>query len=251
MRIFLYLLLVVSVNVWSNTLENLLELNEEFEDPSGIRKNIHSMTYRLHIKEPDFELNGIYRVTRSGQMRIDIYDGESRVFTEAFDGERGWQWHPEMNAAKVIHGEKAQALVHGIQLPGKLYVLKDLQAEGHKVELLGKEAKGDEDYHLIKVTLSDGFVKYYLMNPASGTLEVNRDFRAFHPDIDNTAIPIETRHKRWKDTTGMMKSYQSENWNLEQNKWLGTTTVNVIVFDETLPSDYFDISFYDQAVTIE
>ena len=246
MRIFLCLLLVVSVNAWSVSLEYLLALNEQFEDPDGVRTSVDMMSYRLHIKEADFELVGVYRVTRSGKMRIDIYDGDSRVFTEAYDGDQGWQWHPEMTSAKVIDGEKAGALVHGIQLPGKLYLLSDLAANGHNVELLGKEKRKGDTYHVIKVTLSDGFEKYYLMNSKTGMLDINRDFRAFHPDIDSTSIRIETRHDQWKSIHGMTKSLRTVNWNLEEDKWLGTTTVETIVFDEKLPENYFDKSYFKQ-----
>lgn len=47
-------------------------------DPSAIR----SLEYAIHIKEPKFELDGIYKVNKLGQMRIDLYAGGKRVYTE-------------------------------------------------------------------------------------------------------------------------------------------------------------------------
>jgi hypothetical protein len=47
--------------------------------------------YRIDITEPTFQVSGIYVADRSGRMRIDVYAGGKRVYTEAFDGKSAWQ----------------------------------------------------------------------------------------------------------------------------------------------------------------
>jgi hypothetical protein len=53
---------------------------------------VQSIQIDLHIKDPSFEVDGTYYATRPGKMRIDVKTEGKHVFTEAFNGQRGWQW---------------------------------------------------------------------------------------------------------------------------------------------------------------
>ena len=51
-----------------------------------------SIRVDLHIVDPGFEVDGTYRAERPGRMRIDALMRGKHVFTEAFDGQHGWEW---------------------------------------------------------------------------------------------------------------------------------------------------------------
>src|SRR2546430_383473 len=62
---------------------------------------IQSIEIDLHITDPKFEVEGNYFAARPGKMRIDVSAGGERVFTEAFDGQKGWQWESKGAAQKA------------------------------------------------------------------------------------------------------------------------------------------------------
>ena len=100
---------------------------------------IQSIEIDLHIADPKFEVDGTYFAARPGKMRIDVNAGGERVFTEAFDGQKGWQSESKGAAQKVATEKATAALRHGIELSGKLFGLHELKRRGHRIELAGRE----------------------------------------------------------------------------------------------------------------
>src|SRR5664279_2200677 len=74
------------------TLDQLIEHNVNATGGAAAIEAIHSIRFDLHIADPGFEADGVYYAARPGLMRIDITVGGKRVYTEALDGKRGWQW---------------------------------------------------------------------------------------------------------------------------------------------------------------
>src|SRR5712671_2110214 len=74
------------------TVDDVIARNTKAMGGRAAIEAIHSVEINLHITDPGFEVDGIYRAERPGRMRIDVQAGGKHVFTEAFDGERGWQW---------------------------------------------------------------------------------------------------------------------------------------------------------------
>ena len=91
-----------------------------------------------HIVDADVEVDGKYRATRPGRMRIDVLAAGKHVYTEAFDGTRAWQWKGKGNVEEESPKGIA-ALRHGVELPGKLFGLDELHQRGHRVELANRE----------------------------------------------------------------------------------------------------------------
>jgi hypothetical protein len=181
---------------------------------------------RLKDAKAGSELRAIYRVNRSGQMRIDLYQGGERVYTEAFDGQRGWDLGAEGSAA--IPDPHAQALWHGTQFPGMIFGLEDLAPNGHRLEYAGRERLGGVDYYVLKITLSDGFVTYRYVNPATWLIDRGRDFRAFHPALDAHQTWIETVYSDYRRVDGVMRSFVSTNTDLGTGAWQATNTIEAI-----------------------
>jgi len=98
---------------------------------------IQSIEFDLHITDPKFEVDGTYFAARPGKMRIDVKAGGEHVFTEAFDGQKGWEG--KGTSQRPATEKATAALRHGVELPGKLFGLHELKARGHRIELAERE----------------------------------------------------------------------------------------------------------------
>jgi len=207
------------------TLEQIITNNEaavHTRDSSGIR----NMEIDLAMKDGKSAFDAVYMATRDGRMRINIIVDGKRVYTEAYDGHGGWDM-AEDGTAPVID-QYAAALWHGTQFPGQIFGLRDVIGNGHKLEYIGRENIDSVDYCVLKITLTDGFETYRYINPASWMIERGRDFRAFHPAIDDKKTWVETVWSDYRPVDGVMHSFLSTNTNLTTGQWQATNTVKAI-----------------------
>ena len=77
------------------TVDQVIERNTQAMGGRSAIEAVQSIEIDLHIVDADFEVDGNYRATRPGRMRIDVRAGGKHVFTEAFDSGHGWQWKSE------------------------------------------------------------------------------------------------------------------------------------------------------------
>jgi len=203
-------------------------------------KSVNSVSYLLTIKEPTFEVEAVYRATRDGKMRIDIYAQGHRVFTEGYNGKVGWEWSPKTQGPRILDETKAAALRHGIELPGHIFTLLDMQQNGHRIEYIGSEVRDGNNADVIKLTLKDGHEKYYVLDKKSGRIVASRDQRAFHPSLDETEVMVESRPSDYREIAGMVRSFASNSYDLTNNKWLAHSQVKQIKFDESIAAGYFE-----------
>ena len=149
-------ILVLHANVlFADTLEDILQQHSKTIGQIESWEKLKDLTYELDIKEPSFSLKGIYRVTRSGKMRIDIFAGGQHVFTEVFNGHIGWQWQQGDKNPEVIKSEPAAVLRHGIEMPGHVFSLMDMQKNGHQLSYIGEEQWQGMPVHLLELKLKD------------------------------------------------------------------------------------------------
>lgn len=201
---------------------------------------LDAVAYRLEIAEPGFIAQGYYRVTREGRMRIDIHVDGDRVFSEGHDGKTAWSWNAG-EAHAVPAGEQGEAaLRHGVEQPGHLYALIHLPENGHRMRLAGMDTDGDREYAVVEVTLSDGFRQWYWVNRESCLIERNRNFRAFHPDLDSTEKWVETRFSDFRSIDGVTRAFASENVDLASGEVLGTTRILEYIPDPGLAPEEFE-----------
>lgn len=171
------------------------------------------VNYRLSIVEPGFEVEGRYRATRDplgGTARIDIYADGERVFSEGWDGQRGWQLPGGSTDTIPTSPDGTAALRHGLEQPGHLWTLADMPSNGHDLEI---EAVG-EDRITLRLTLADGFEQWYEVDPEACHIVSTRSFRAFHPDLDPEATWIETRYGDFFTAQGITRPRRS--WSIDR-----------------------------------
>jgi hypothetical protein len=121
------------------TLDDIIAWNTEAMGGPAAIEAVKTIQVELHIVDPGFEVDGTYQAARPNRMRIDVKVDGKRVFVEAFDGKRGWQWNGKGETTVEASPKATEALRRGVELPGKLYGLHELAGRGHKVELTGRE----------------------------------------------------------------------------------------------------------------
>jgi hypothetical protein len=241
------LILVVSVFLLPNrasvaqelTLDQLIDRNVQALGGRATIDAVQSIKLSLHIVDPDFEVDAIYCAARPGRMRIDITAGGKRVYVEAFNGSRAWQWK---GRGEPVEESKAAtgALRHGIELPGKLFGLHEVQGRGNELALVGRESVDDIDYYVLRLTFSDGVNTTLYLDPNTWLITRCRDVRPLHPDLDPTPTTIETKMTDFRKVDNLVFSFASTDTDLKTGKVLEKVMVREITLNPPVPEGFFD-----------
>jgi hypothetical protein len=222
----------------SLTVDQVIEQNTKAMGGRAAIEAVKSIEVELHIVDPDFEVDGRYRAARPGRMRIDVLAHGKHVYTEAFDGDRGWQWKGKGIAIEEESAEATAALRHGVELPGKLVGLHELRQRGHRVDLAGRERIDGIDYYALRITMNDGSATTLYVDARNWLITRRRDVRPLHVDIDPTPTTIESRFSDFRKVGGVLFAFASTDTDLATRDVLETTTVRSITvnpqFDATI-----------------
>ncbi len=220
------------------TLAEVIQRNTQAVGGQQAIESVKSIEISLRIEEPEFTVDAVYVAERKERMRIDIYSGEQRVYTEAFDGTKGWQVGSE-GPAKDSTPEGSAALFHGIVTPGKLYGLHEMNSLGNQLELLDREVIEGTNYYVLKLTLTDGYNLKYYINPDTWLIDRSCDVRALHPDVDPTPSIIEGRFMDYSPVNGVARAFRMEEYDVEKGQLLQKGTIKEIRYNVDLPDSLF------------
>ena len=224
----------------SETVDEIINRNTEARGGREAIEAVRSVAVDLHIVDPEFAVDGTYRAARPGKMRIDINAGGKQVYTEAFDGQRGWQWKGKGTETVEESPKAAAALRHGVELPGNLYGLHELRQRGHRVVLTGREEIDGVNYYLLQLSLDDGYATTLYVDPNSWLITRRRDVRPLHVDVDPTPTTIEQRMSDFRRVAGVMFPFANTETDLKTGKILETTTVRGITVNPTIDARIFE-----------
>lgn len=210
------------------TVDQVIEQNTRAMGGRAAIEAVKSIEVDLHIVDPDFEVDGKYQAARPGRMRIDVMAGGKHIYTEAFDGDRGWQWKGEGTAVEQESPKATAALRHGVELPGKLVGLHELRQRGHRVDLARREAIDGTDYYSLRITLNDGYATTLYVDPRNWLITRRRDVRPLHVDADPTPTTIESRFSDFRKVDGVLFAFASTDTDLATHNVLETTSVRSI-----------------------
>jgi len=219
--------LLYAAPAWAGDVDTIVARVTRAAGGLAAAQAIPALAYDLHIKEAGYEADATYLVDRNGRMRIDIYVGGKRVYTECYDGARAWQ----MDGAGRVGDESAQAaatLWHGTQYPGQILALAELPRHGHKIGFAGRERIDGIDYIVLELTMRDGFQTYRYVNPRTWRIEHSRDLRAPHPDIDPHKTLLDTAASDFRRVDGVVRAFTETQIDLASGKWNQTETVKAI-----------------------
>ncbi len=221
------------------TLEEVVERNTEAAGGRAALEAVHSIQVDLHIVDPGFAVDGVYRAIRPGQMRIDVMSDGKHVFTEALNSSRAWQWKGK-GAPVGASSTAAAALQHGVELPGKLFGLHEARPRGHQLDLVGRETVDGIDYNVLRLTFSDGYTTFLYVDPGTWLITRRRDRRPLHPDVDPTPTTIESRYSDFRRIAGVQFSFANTDVDLATGKVLETTTVKSILVNPAVAEVIFE-----------
>jgi hypothetical protein len=202
-------------------------------------EKVRSVEMHLTIQEPEFTVDAIYKADRKIRMRIDVYAGGKRVFTEAFDGKNGWQMG-EDGKAKDASPVGTAALRNGIFLPGKLFGLHELTALGHRIEYNGRQEIENVSYHVLKLTLDSGKETFLFVHPESGKIERSRDENPLHVDVDPTKKLTELTSSDFRKIDGVLFAFKGIRKNLKTGETLQATTLKEVKVNPVFEDSIFE-----------
>ena len=220
------------------TVDDVIERNTSAMGGRAAIEAIHSIEINLRITDPGFEVDGIYHAARPGRMRIDVQAGGKQVFTEAFDGQQGWQSH-DQSEPEPASPKAAAALRHGVELPGKLFGLHEMKQRGHKIDLVGRETVDGIDYYMLRLTFGDGYTTTLYVDPQSWLITRRRDVRPLHVDVDPTPTTIEQRSSDFREIAGVRFAFASTEIDLKTGKQLESTKVGSIKVNPPIDESIF------------
>ncbi len=221
-----------------HTLSELITLHTDAMGGPRASESVMSVEYHVQITEPSFSVEGLYVADRRGRMRIDIYAHGERMYTEAHDGSVGWQM-PQDGAAFLASAAGSAALWHGTQFPGKVLSLHEMDAFGHHLEHAGTESINHTTYDVLKLTYGDGFDTYLFLDSSTFLIMRQRDVRALHPDVEETAKWIENVHEDYRSVEGVLRSYAGRQIDVQSGAVLQTSRVKSIRFNQPLADELF------------
>ena len=222
------------------TVDEVIERHTKAMGGRAAIEAIQSIEFDLHITDPKFEVDGTYFAARPGKMRIDVNAGGEHVFTEAFDGQKGWQWEGKGSAQKAATETATAALRHGVELPGKLFGLHELKARGHRIELDGRERIDGISYYVLRLTLNDGYCTTLYVDPKTWLITRRRDVRPLHVDVDPTPMTIEQRNSDFRTVAGVQLAFASNEIDLQSGKVLESAVVRSMKINPPLAPSIFE-----------
>jgi hypothetical protein len=110
------------------------------------------------------------------------------------------------------------------QLPTNILGLHEMTQHGHRLEFVGREDVAGVSYDVIRLTLDDGFVTHYYLDPATSLITRARVRKALHPDIDPTETTIETVLSDFRPIAGVQVAFKATETDLATGKLLQTMT---------------------------
>lgn len=223
----------------SLSLDEIIERNTDAMGGRAAIEAVQSIQIDLHIKDPSFEVDGTYYAARPGKMRIDVSAEGKHVFTEAFDGQSGWQWEGK-GEQKPATEKATAALRHGVELPGKLFGLHELKGRGHRMKSLRREQIDGVNYYVLQLILNDGYALSLYVDPNSWLVTRRRDVRPLHVDADPTPTTIEHVGSDFRDVNGVKFPFLTAETDLNTGKLLESTITKSVKINPMLPLTLFD-----------
>ena len=182
MRAYLWVLLAffcLTLCALSQTADELV--NKNIQARGGIEKIKAVQTYRATGK---FSTTGGFAVTAAAsldRMRPNLmrqsFTLESMTQVLAYDGSTGWQIQPFQGRKdpELMGEDDLRDLTIDADIDGPLV---DYKEKGNSVEYLGHDIVDGDDALRLKVTLKDGDIIYYYLDPDT-YLEIRKETQEF------------------------------------------------------------------------
>src|SRR5437764_13126479 len=214
--------LSLSITAWSQTADELVQKNTEAK--GGIEKIKAIKTVRLTGK---LDAGGGFTGAvgqenkRPNQVR-ETFTLQGMTQVQAYDGSAGWQIRPfgGRKDPQLMGEDDMRDLLIDADFDGPLM---DYVEKGNKIEYLGHDTVDGDDALRLKVTLKDGDIIYYYLDPDT-YLEIRKEVQEF---IRGSVRESVTELGSYKPVSGVMYPFSISQGN-KANPAQQTTTIEKI-----------------------
>lgn len=171
---------------------------------------------------------------------VEGFDSTGSVsYAEGYNGRQAWEQTSRDSARRVVTGRPEVALRRVVQWPGNLLSLHRLAAFGHALDLEGTETIDGAVHYRIRLTLADGFQRWYFVDAQTFRIARARDRRELHANDGNTRN-IETVFADYRQVDGYWFPFTVFERDLRTGDRLFGRTVLAIFPNADAPDSLFD-----------
>jgi len=229
-------LLCLSAYAFSQTADELVTKN--IEAKGGLEKIKAVKTLRItgRAEQPDNPpLTVVIEHARPDEIRQDITLA-GMTMVQAYDGKAGWMIQPfgGRKDPQLMGEDDLRDLTVDADIDGPLV---DYQAKGNTVEYMGHDVVDGDDALRLKVTLKNGDVLYYDLDPDT-YLEIRRETQEFiRGSIKETVM----EYGSYKAVDGVMYPFSLAVWPKTDPTQTLTVTVDKVEVNEPLADSVFAV----------
>jgi len=157
------LVCLMALNAFGQTAEELVAKN--LQAKGGVDKIKAIKSVRM---SGDFDAGGfkatIAEYSKRPAMVREMFTVQGMTQVQAYDGSSGWQISPfgGRKDPELLGEDEVRGLSEDADMDGPLV---DAQAKGNKIEYLGHDQVDGDDAYKLKVTLKNGDIFYYYLDP--------------------------------------------------------------------------------------
>lgn len=153
----------ISISAFSQTAEELVAKNLQAKGGLDKIKAIKSVRMAGRVEIGGFKA-AVGQESKRPDMLRETFTVQGMTQIQAYDGSTGWQISPfeGRKDPQLLGEEELRGMVEDADFDGPLV---DAQAKGNKIEYLGHDQVDGDDAYKLKVTLKNGDIYYYYLDP--------------------------------------------------------------------------------------
>ena len=153
----------LSVGLWAQTAEELVAKNLQAKGGVEKMKAIKSLRMTGQFESGGFKAR-VGQESKRPEMLRQTFTVQGMTQIQAYDGSTGWQISPfgGRKDPEMLGEDDLRDLQEGADFDGPLV---DAPAKGNKIEYMGHDQVDGDDALKLKVTLKNGDVFYYYLDP--------------------------------------------------------------------------------------
>ena len=153
----------ISLNAVAQTAEELVAKNLQAKGGVEKIKAIKSMRMTGNFDASGFKAT-VATLNKRPDMVKESFSVQGMTQVQAYDGSSGWQISPFSGRKdpELLGEDDVRGLTEDADFDGPLV---DAQAKGNKIEYLGHDQVDGDDAYKLKVTLKNGDIFYYYLDP--------------------------------------------------------------------------------------
>ena len=157
------LVCLLSISVWAQTAEELVAKNLQAKGGIDKMKAIKSVRMTGQFQSGGFKAT-VGQESKRPDMTRQTFTVQGMTQIQAYDGSTGWQISPfgGRRDPEMLGEDDLRDLQEAADFDGPLV---DAQAKGNKIEYLGHDQVDGDDAYKLKVTLKNGDIFYYYLDP--------------------------------------------------------------------------------------